>query len=256
MKCTRLRFPEVIVALAVLVVAGPALAQHAGDLWIGRSAEGRLKLSPQGLPPADSYVYLMEVNGPLVWGWADSSPGFDRVVDPEPPNDVYPLEPGAEIWMDLVEVDPAFRILDTFLNVYEDPGDTAYLGDHTLHTHEYNWHVNSLDAAYDTDQCVWHATLFLHDAGSTVYDPSESFTVSFTNVLLREADGDFDESGTVDLGDVAAWPVCLSGPGQRPDPQDPSITLCEVECTNAFDYDEDLDVDLRDFAQFQNDYAQ
>ena len=244
--------------ITIAFCAGPialpaaALAQHAGDVWVGRSAGGQLKIHPQGFVPDENYRALDPVEGPFYWGWLDSNPGFDRVVDPEPEEDILPMESGAQIWLVVVETGEAFKVVDLQLTVYEDPGDAAYLGDHTLHTHELNWVIDRLDPGYDADQCVWHGTFFLRDEGSTGYADSAAFTFSFTNVALREADGDFNEDFVVDLEDAAAWPECMAGPEQRPDPDDPAITLCEVDCTNAFDFDGDLDVDLGDFAGLQN----
>jgi hypothetical protein len=46
----------------------------------------------------------------------------------------------------------------------------------------------------------------------------------------------------------------MGGPQHRPSPDDPEITTCEVDCYNAFDFDDDMDIDLMDFAGFQTVY--
>ena len=42
---------------------------------------------------------------------------------------------------------------------------------------------------------------------------------------------------------AASMPDCLNGPG---------VCACPVECRETSDFDSDGDVDLRDWAQFQN----
>jgi hypothetical protein len=58
------------------------------------------------------------------------------------------------------------------------------------------------------------------------------------------ATGDIDTNGFVDLEDYSYFDLCLtdSGPGQSP-----SLGAC----LEPFDFDEDVDVDLADFAAFQ-----
>ena len=226
-------------------------AEHEGDIWVGRSASGQLKIDPQGYTPADSYTYLPAISG-LFNGWGDNDPGFDHLTADDPANGVFPLESGAEIWLEVVTIDAAFRmIVPGSPFVYLDsPGDETLLGNHTLHIHN-NWHINSDDPGYDPDQCVWHGTFLLRDDGGTGYDTSEPFAMSFTNVELQDLDGDFDDDDDVDYDDLAALNECLAGPGVLPDPNNPSITECEVECLNAFDFDDDRDVDLNDVGQFQ-----
>ena len=57
--------------------------------------------------------------------------------------------------------------------------------------------------------------------------------------------GDYDCSQSVDLGDFASWTDCLTGPGLGP-----YAAGCE-----AFDHEFDGDVDLADFAAFQQVFA-
>jgi hypothetical protein len=60
--------------------------------------------------------------------------------------------------------------------------------------------------------------------------------------------GDLDHDGDVDSGDVAGLIACLAGPDVPPAPAAP---LTAADCTTAFDYSEDADVDLADFAGFR-----
>jgi len=73
------------------------------------------------------------------------------------------------------------------------------------------------------------------------------------NYRYRNADspvpGDFDDDGDVDLDDYTVFADCLAGPGATPAPTDPQVTV--QECLDVFDSDRDDDVDLADFASFQ-----
>lgn len=242
----------VMLAIATTAMAAThASAQHTGDVWIGVDSNGQLAASAGAFVPADNYAYLVPVSG-LLHGWSDDAPGFDHVVTPA--DGLAPMQSGANIWLEVVELDPAFRVIDDAFQILDAPGDDTQLGDHTLHQHD-TWHINSSDAAYDPDRCVWHATFVLRDDGSTGYATSDPLTFNFTNVPVRPegtpADGDFDLDMDVDWDDYRAFAVCLFGPAELPQPDEPAVTTCEVECLNAFDFDDDRDVDLQDFAAFQ-----
>ena len=240
------------VTLLGLIMAMPsaAHAQHDGDVWIGRTSSGQLAISPAGYVPGDNYKDLLPVSG-LLNGWTDNNPGFDRITEPDVENDLFPLEVGAAIHLVVVETDTAFRLVDGAFQILDQPGQSTFLGNHNLHVHN-TWHINSSDPLFDPDLCVWHASFYLLDTGSTGYSPSEDLTFTFTNVEIElEPDGDFDKNEVVDLADFEAFAECLSGPGTRPAPGDPEITTCEVDCLNAFDFDLDRDVDLADFVDLQ-----
>lgn len=253
-----------VLLITAAVVASPAasrgVAQHAGDVWVGRSAAGQVKLSPLGFTPERNYASLGWSAG--LPGWTNNSPGFDRITNPEPPNDVYVLHPGCAIWLELVAADPAFKLIDGDWEIIDQPGETTFLGGSTLHVHN-TWWIDRQDPGYDADQCVWRSTWRLHDTGGTAYTPSETFTFNFANVPWGPrrvppvyAAGDFEPDGDVDVTDFAAIAECLNGPDAFTAPDNPAITLCEVDCVNAFDFglslaEVDLDVDLADFATFQ-----
>jgi hypothetical protein len=239
------------VCVILMFTIPDAHAQHQGDVWIGRSAAGQLKLHPQSNVPEDNYQELAEVNGPILWGWSDNDPGFDRVASDDPNNDIFRLESGAQIWLEIVSIDPAFRLIDGGFNILDEPGEATFLGTNTLHVHN-TWNINSLDPAYDPEQCTWQVTFILRDLGSTGYAASEPFTFNaFTSVELQDLEGDFDDDADVDWVDFEASVECLDGAGLIPNPDNPAITTCEVECLNGFDFDNDRDVDVVDFAEFQ-----
>ncbi len=60
---------------------------------------------------------------------------------------------------------------------------------------------------------------------------------------------DWNADGNVDNGDLEGLADCLAGPGTSPAP---SVTGCEATCLSTFDSDADDDVDLVDFAAFQD----
>jgi len=64
--------------------------------------------------------------------------------------------------------------------------------------------------------------------------------------------GDFDVNGAVDLADVRALAGCLRGPESVPAPEWPE---CATSCLAAFDFDDDDDVDLHDYASFALNYS-
>ena len=68
---------------------------------------------------------------------------------------------------------------------------------------------------------------------------------------IPPATGDLDEDEDVDLDDLEGFAECMAGMNTTPDPYLLGVTTCEVECLNAFDFDNDRDVDLWDFAEFQ-----
>ncbi|HNQ23699.1 MAG TPA: hypothetical protein PKK06_11450 [Phycisphaerae bacterium] len=55
--------------------------------------------------------------------------------------------------------------------------------------------------------------------------------------------GDYNMDGPIDLDDAADFVACLSGPNASPGPS--------LVCRTAFDFDDDNDIDLEDFATFQ-----
>ena len=105
------------------------------------------------------------------------------------------------------------------------------------------------------------------DVYASVADPAEDNFIIYDNVRveqLPESDcngngitdlcetitgGDYDANGYVDLDDYAAMADCAAGPGYSPAPAKES---CALICLDAFDFDADSDIDLRDFAELQS----
>ena len=59
---------------------------------------------------------------------------------------------------------------------------------------------------------------------------------------------DFDRDGDVDRVDYLVFADCLSGPGAAPAP---TGSVMPAECLTVFDGDQDGDIDLHDFGEFE-----
>lgn len=81
---------------------------------------------------------------------------------------------------------------------------------------------------------------------------NEGGTIELHGGVLEQVEsaipGDFDHDGGVSLVDFSAFADCMAAPGTTPDPQS---VECAQACLDAFDSDEDADVDLADFAALQ-----
>jgi outer membrane protein assembly factor BamB len=69
---------------------------------------------------------------------------------------------------------------------------------------------------------------------------------------FRTLFGDFDLDDAVALDDYAVFAECMSGPNAAPAPMPPPTP---AECLDAFDADNDQDIDLLDFAEFQSEFT-
>ena len=168
----------VAVALTAML-ATTALAQphgHEGDLIVGRTGSGQLAIEGD----FDEAHLLTPVSG-LIHGWTGDEPGFDHLELDEPDENFYTLEDGASIYFEVVAFEPAFKAWKAGAGPYMLPGDTVLLGDEHVHGH-LDWHIDSMDPAFDPLQTEWQATFRLIDTGNTTYLPSESYTLTFTNV--------------------------------------------------------------------------
>jgi hypothetical protein len=163
-----------------LSAATPSWAQHqhAGDVIIGRSSAGQLKIEAD----LDEPHLLDAVNG-LLKGFAGEEPGFEALTADEPAEDFFMLAPGADIRLEGISLDAALKAHDHLnpLLVIDSAGDQLTLGAFDLHNHVV-WHADSLDPAFDPLATEWQGTFRLVDVGTTLYAPSDAFTIRFTNV--------------------------------------------------------------------------
>jgi hypothetical protein len=178
---SRIWLAGILVATAVLGASAPAaLAQHhhEGDMVVGRTGEGQLRIEFD----FDEARVLPGVNGVLI-GWALDDPGFDHLAADEPSEDFYMLADGAQVRFEVVAFSPAFKAWTPgFADVLDAPGNShVFPNGNLLHGH-LDWHIDSTDVAFDPAQTEWPAQFRLIDEGTTGYTPSPVYALRFTNV--------------------------------------------------------------------------
>lgn len=212
MKTIRItRYSLLSLTVSLFFAVTNAQAQHAGDVIVGVSAAGQLKIG--GFIPDEHVVVLPPVSG-LLQGWANNNPGFDHLVNAEPDNDNYPLQPGAQIRLQALAIDPALRAISPSFVIIDAPGESMSLGTNTLHTHP-TWHINSQDANFDAMKTLWRGTFKLIDQGSTAYIESAPFTFYFSNVVCLTAD--VNDDGVVNGEDIQTFLDVLFNPPDATD---------------------------------------
>ncbi|MBI1826370.1 MAG: hypothetical protein HY287_15595 [Planctomycetes bacterium] len=244
-----------LAAVSLGTSASVALAQHNTDVWPGVTGTN-LAWSPAGFQPASLYNPLFPVDT-FLHGWSNNNPGFN--YEQFPAGDVLPMPQGVQVWLEVISLDPALLVADVPSGIVLDsPGQRMLLGGATLHVH-LTWFVDKTDPGFNPDLCVFKGTFRFVDTGIGL-GPSPPFTFLFATVPVRggefpptnsPASGDFDEDSDVNKKDYKAFRSCMEGPGARSAPNDSSITTCEVDCFNAFDFDDSMSIDLFDFAELQ-----
>jgi hypothetical protein len=177
----KLRLSQRFIALAtVLLLAGAAHADdehgHHGDLEVGFVAGPEFnQLAFHGDLDEAALLEVIPPDSPLgIDGWIGEEPGFVALEAAE--DGIEPLVDGAEVWLEIIDLDPALRIFDPVGFEYG-VGESMLLGDADFHTH--GFFVVDADApAFDPDQEVWTGTYRFVDQGTTGYTASESFSIS------------------------------------------------------------------------------
>lgn len=175
---------------ATLAVAGCCLAAPAAragvhehlDIEVGVDSLGQLKVEF-----VDDEPYLLDVvNGPI-FGWSSDDPGFGSLEADEPGEDLFVLDPDANIEVEFVSIDDAFNMwIPPFFGERLDTADERWdLSGSVFDTHPI-WHIDSDDPDFDPLQTEWTVTLRLVDTrtilGSTPHTASDPFTVRFAPV--------------------------------------------------------------------------
>ena len=166
-----------VICLVVGIYPAVVVADHAHeDLVVGVDGTGRLKIE---FSHWDESHELLPVSG-LLHGWLGDHPGFAHVENDEPAEDMYTLEEGAQVWLEVVEFDGCLSAYDGGFvgGPYNDAGDQALLGDEHLHTH-LEWHIDSNAAGFSVLDGPWEATFRLIDMGDTQYSDSQDYTLKF-----------------------------------------------------------------------------
>jgi len=171
------RIPAFLIVSA-LTLAGvdSARAQHAGDILVGRTAAGQLAIEAD----LDEAILLEPVSG-LLRGWTGAEPGYDTLQADEPEEDLFQLAAGANIFLEIIEVDEGLKFwAAAFAALADEAGERVPLGGSSLHTHT-TFHIDS-DVVGTGFLGTLAATLRLVDTGSTGYADSEPFVMTFTNI--------------------------------------------------------------------------
>lgn len=158
--------------------AGTALAQphHDDDYAVGVNGAGQLAIEGD----FDEAAYLPPFSDSGINGWFGDEPGFASLDVDEPDEDFYMLDTGADIYFELVSLDPAFKVYDPFFSPMS-PGDSFAFGGHEFDEHPF-WHIDSDDAAFDSNQEIWNVSWRVVDLGNTGYGDSPVYTSQFTNI--------------------------------------------------------------------------
>jgi len=162
--------------LLLLHSASTAFA-HEGDLFIGRSDAGQLKVEFDtsiaiGLPPASG----------LLNGWAADDPGFASLDVDEPDEDFYMLDGSADIVLEVVSASPAMKgWTPGFATALDLPGDQWAIGAAPFDTH-LTWHIDQDDPAFDDLQSFWSFSFKVLDVGTTEYAESDPVVLQFERV--------------------------------------------------------------------------
>jgi len=251
-----------VLALVVFfALVGPSSTRaHEAHMLIGRSSFGQLEYHPaDGVRDEALIVLALIPPGGPIEGYSASIPGFSLVLTPSVEDDCYPLEAGADVWLELVAVDvpmlmietPSYRIINE-----QEPPEMRIGGDATAHVHPL-WLLDTTDPAFDPCHCIWEVHFFLKDKGTTGYSDSELLTFRFSAGRVPiPADLDCDQD--VDLDDFGIFQACRTGSAQPYDlnnlPQGCTLEPDGLGIIGA-DLDRDLDVDQSDYGVFQRCYS-
>lgn len=175
MRTTAFALLAAIAPLALLTA--PSLAQHEGDLTVGRTGAGVLAVEfdfdeIQGVP---------ESTFPGVTGWVGEEPGFTSLDMDEPLEDLFTLAPGADIRFELLAIDDGFLVRDDATFDVIPVGGQWTIGSPDFDIHPF-WHAPAGDLG-DT----YELTFRLVDLGVSAYTPSPAFTMTFAAVPAPSA---------------------------------------------------------------------
>jgi hypothetical protein len=203
--------------IGFLLLSGTAcLAQHAGDIGVGRSAAHQLRtkpFDPNDIPCFDPsfavgvFTLIGDPNAPS--SYRTTTPGFDANFGADAPLDYYELEPGASIRLVAqANMSPAFHATYGSQNIYL-AGDYITLGSEVLHRHPI-FIVDCNSPQYDPLRTLWYGDFILRDIGSTGYADSAPFRLRLSIVDCTV--GDVNGDGSVNFADINAFVNVLQNP--------------------------------------------
>jgi hypothetical protein len=199
---------------SALLAATNAVAQHEGDVAVGRSAANQLKCKPwDALTPCFDPATGVGLLTPLPsaenpTSWRATSPGFDANFSAAPELDFYQLPAGANIRLVAVsELAPAFSVKYNATTIRH-AGEYITLGSEALHRHLI-FTVDVLDPAFDPLRTLWFGQFVLRDVGAGVAD-SDPFILRLSIVACVPADVNGD--GAAGFGDINPFVAVIVDP--------------------------------------------
>lgn len=187
------------VVLTCAALAGESSGQHQGDVLIGMTSASQLRVDSLPLGP----VSLPPVSSGSFFGWASNTLGFDAIVNADAEVDVYPVAAGADIYIEVVSIDPglSLRSFSAFTSVFADEaGERLRIGA----TGSLHWHpIAFVDGNYLGSQFygVRTVTAKLVDVGVAGLSESAPFELEF----LVRSKADYDRNGSVGPEDYEVW---------------------------------------------------
>jgi hypothetical protein len=160
-----------------------AIAQHAGDIVVGKTADRRL--AAVGVPGRT--LFLSSVSSGTFLGWSSTVLGFDAVIETNAANEVNPLAIGANVHLEVVTIDPglSLRSFTAPAQVFVDePGERLRIGSSgNLHNHP----IVFIDRAVVGAEFIGNRTVVfrLVDLGSANHRPSPDYTLTFAPLATR-----------------------------------------------------------------------
>jgi hypothetical protein len=207
--------PIVASALCIGGACHIALAQHDGDIAVGRSESDQLKwgalTSQKAFNPLKHTGLLTKIED----SYRAVDPGFDANFESEPDNDFFQLEDGADIWLVAErDTDVPFSVAWGGFTV-KLAGDSLPLGDFRLHRHARFLLDASEGSGFDPIRTTWSGTFRFADAGGTGYADSDPFTLYFAIAACTR--GDVNADGSIDFNDIDGFVDTLVDPENASD---------------------------------------
>lgn len=178
------------IAMASLASCATCLGQH-GEIGVGRTAGNRL------VPHMhfDQPVVIPRSVFPGITGFATGAIGFESVPADEPDEGLFALDPGSDVGVRLVGVEPEGEVRIYNGLVLLAVGESLRFGPPFFDFHV----LMSIPSPQAVHGDEFTLSFVLHDA-SGVHSDSEEFTLSLTPACPA----DFDLSGSVSVQDIFA----------------------------------------------------
>lgn len=171
---------SVLVAGLMASVVSVAMADddhhhHAGDIVVAATSAGQLTFEYE-------HDHIHAELEPATGGWSGYAPGFDHLGSDEPADGLYALLSGADVYLDIVDLDAGVRVFLPGVpsNIEYGVGEQMPLGGYDLHSHAL-WVIDESIVGQDFAGGL-HGQFRLVDQGATGYADSDVFEIHFEAV--------------------------------------------------------------------------